>query len=127
MVLRKRAPNHLYARAYRAVLTARHLLQDPNRFFAEFPDEQCRGTWDVPSLAYELATRVSAALAALPEFPLDRRDAIEAACWKLNPKTKVRGSVSVVDATLAELHRLGEEAAREEAGATAIVRANGER
>ena len=59
MVLVKRAPSHLYARAYRALAKARHLLEDPERNFAAIPHEQRRGLWDVSGFAYELAMNAS--------------------------------------------------------------------
>jgi hypothetical protein len=76
---------------------------------------------DASGTAYELAMEVSTALAALPEFSRQRCDDIGAACWKLNPKTGKRGSAPHVEAALVEVRRLGEEAARDEAGAEAIV------
>jgi hypothetical protein len=64
---------------------------------------------------------ISTALVALPGISPERCDAIGAACWKLNPRTGARGNASHVDAVLAEVDRLGEEAAWEEASAAAII------
>jgi len=125
--LTRRAPSHLYARAYRALLEARRLLQDPDRYFAAIPYEERQGLWDVSCLAYDRAMSVSTALAALPEFSRERSDEICAACWKLDPRTRTRGNAARVDAILVELHRLFEDAAREEASAAAIVPVGPER
>ncbi len=119
----KRVPSHVYARAYRALLEARLMLQDPQRYLEAIPYEErwSRSLWEVSRAAYEVAMKVSAVLGALPEFSPERVDDIYAACWKLNPSTGARGDVERVEAAMVEVWRLCDEAAREETGAATIV------
>lgn len=131
--LARRAPSHLYATAYRALLGARLMLLDPERFRETLPEpdrsfgyanrQEARPTRrDRPDhVAYKVAMIVSAALRVLPEFSGDRADRVYAACWKMNPATGERGDVKYVEATLVEVSRLFHEAAQDEAGALAMV------
>jgi len=135
--LARRLPSHFYARAYRALFEARYMLEDPERYYQERERNEDRSRFgyallnrdihDVSGAAYELAMKVAAALRVLPEFSAERVDDIYAACWKLNPTTGVRGDAARVETALAEVWHLCDEAAREEAGAAAIVHAPPER
>jgi hypothetical protein len=80
--LAKCAPSEHYARAYRALLEARRLLQDPTGYFDAIPYEERREQRlsDVSAMAYDRAMKVSSALAVLPEFPADRCERAYAAC-----------------------------------------------
>jgi len=113
------------------------MLEDPQRYYQERQRNEDRSRfgyallsrhiWDVSGAAYEVAMMVTVALRVLPEFSPERVDDIYAACWKLNPTTGVRGDAARVEAALAEVWHLCDEAAREEAGAAAIVQVLPER
>jgi hypothetical protein len=113
------------------------MLDDPQRYYQERQRNADRSRfgyallnrhmWDVSGAAYEVAMKVTAALRVLPEFSPERVDDIYAACWKLNPTTGVRGDAARVEMALAEVWHLCDEAAREEAGAAAIVQVPTER
>jgi hypothetical protein len=130
-VLAKRPPSHFYARACRALLEARYMLEDPQRYYLarERNEDRSvfgyallhRSVWDASGTAYEAAMKVSVVLRVLPEFSPERVDNIYAACWKLNPSTGLRGNTALVEATMAEVWQLYDDAVREEAGALAIV------
>jgi hypothetical protein len=129
--LATRPPSHFYARAYRALLEARYMLEDPERYYLARERNEDRSVfgyallhrfvWDASGTAYEAAMKVSVALCVLPEFSPERVDNIYAACWKLNPVTGVRGNTALVEAAMAEVWHLCDQDAREEAGAGAIV------
>lgn len=121
--LTKCAPSEHYPRAYRALLEARRLLQDPTGYYAAVPYEERRaqGLSEVSAMAYDRAMKVSSALAVLPEFPPDRCERVYAACWKIDQTTGERGNLARVEATLAEVGRLFDAAARAEVAGAAIV------